>query len=103
MPDVKKVELVGVQPEKIFVQMQTAKLAQLGLDINSIASTIKAQTSINASGMIEADTANSYLRITGSPDSVEILLPSPSMPTAVSSAWAISQPSPAVMQTRRKQ
>ena len=71
VPDVKKVELVGVQPEKIFVQMQTAKLAQLGLDINSIANTIKAQTSINASGMIEADTANSYLRITGSPDSVE--------------------------------
>lgn len=69
--DVKKVELVGVQPEKIFVQMQTDKLAQLGLDINSIASTIKAQTSVNASGMIEADTANSYLRITGSPDSVE--------------------------------
>ena len=71
VPDVKKVELVGVQPEKIFVQMQTAKLSQLGLDINSIANTIKAQTSVNASGMIEADTANSYLRITGSPDSVE--------------------------------
>ena len=69
--DVKKVELVGVQPEKIFVQMQTDKLAQLGLDINSIATTIKAQTAVNASGMVEADTANSYLRITGSPDSVE--------------------------------
>ena len=69
--DVKKVELVGVQPEKIFVQMQTAKLAQLGLDINSIATTIKAQTAVNASGMVEADTANSYLRITGNPDSVE--------------------------------
>ena len=51
--------------------MQTDKLAQLGLDINSIANTIKAQTAINASGMIEADTANAYLRITGSPDSVE--------------------------------
>ena len=69
--DVKKVELVGVQPEKIFVQMQTDKLAQLGLDINSIATTIKAQTAVNASGIVEADTANSYLRITGSPDSVE--------------------------------
>ena len=60
-----------MQPEKIFVQMQTDKLAQLGLDINSIATTIKAQTAVNASGMVEADTANSYLRITGSPDSVE--------------------------------
>ena len=47
------------------------KLAQLGIDINSIAATIKAQTAVNASGMVEADTANSYLRITGSPDSVE--------------------------------
>ena len=68
--DVKKVELVGVQPEKIFVQMETEKLARLGLDINSIASIIKAQTVVSPSGMVETDTANAYLRITGSPDSV---------------------------------
>lgn len=69
--DVKKVELVGVQEEKIFVQMQTDKLARLGLDIGSIADIIKAQTSVNPSGMIETDTANTYLRISGSPNSVE--------------------------------
>lgn len=71
VPDVKKVELVGVQPEKIFIQMETDKLARLSLDINSIASMIKTQTSMNPSGMLETDTANAYLRITGSPDSVE--------------------------------
>lgn len=71
VPDVKKVELVGVQPEKIFVQMDTNKLARLGLDLNSIAAMVKAQTSMNASGMVETDTANAYLRITGNPDSVE--------------------------------
>lgn len=69
--DVKKVELVGVQPEKIFVQMDTDKLAKLGLDINSIASIIKAQTSVNPSGMVETDTANAYLRISGEPASIE--------------------------------
>lgn len=69
--DVKKVELVGVQPEKIFVQMQTDKLSRLGLDINKIAETIKAQTSVNPAGMIETDTANAYLRISGSPNSIE--------------------------------
>ncbi len=68
--DVKKVELVGVQPEKIFVQMETEKLARLGLDINTIASIIKAQTAITPSGMVETDTANAFLRITGSPDSL---------------------------------
>lgn len=71
VPDVKKVELEGVQPEKIFVQMDTDKLARLGLDLNSIAAMVKAQTSMNASGMVETDTANAYLRITGNPDSVE--------------------------------
>lgn len=71
IPDVKKVELVGVQPEKIFVQMQTDKLAQLGLDINSLADIIKAQTAITPSGMLEADKSNAYLRLTGSPDSLQ--------------------------------
>lgn len=71
LPDVKKVELIGVQPEKIFVQMDVDKLSQLGLDINSIASTIKAQTAITPSGMVEAGDDNTYLRISGSPSSVE--------------------------------
>ena len=71
VPDVKKVELVGVQAEKIFVQMQADKLAQLGLDLQTIAATVKAQTAVTPSGMVETDTANAYLRITGSPSSVE--------------------------------
>ncbi|WP_293729250.1 efflux RND transporter permease subunit [uncultured Phascolarctobacterium sp.] len=71
VPDVKKVELVGVQTEKIFVQMQTDKLARLGLDLQTIAATVKAQTAVTPSGMVETDTANAYLRITGSPSSVE--------------------------------
>ena len=71
IPDVKKVELVGVQPEKIYVQMDTDKLAQLGLDINSLASMIKAQTAVTPSGMVETESNNAYLRITGSPDSLE--------------------------------
>ena len=71
IPDVKKVELVGVQPEKVYIQMDTDKLAQLGLDINSLAEIIKAQTAITPSGMVEADKSNTYLRLTGSPDSLQ--------------------------------
>ncbi|MDO4921288.1 MAG: efflux RND transporter permease subunit [Phascolarctobacterium sp.] len=71
VPDVKKVELVGVQPEKIYVQMQADKLARLGLDLETIAATVKAQTAVTPSGMVETDTANAYLRISGSPSSVE--------------------------------
>lgn len=71
VPDVKKVELIGVQDEKIFVQMDTDKLSQLGLDINSIASMVKAQTAMVPSGMIETNTSDVYLRISGMPESVD--------------------------------
>lgn len=71
VPDVKKVELIGIQPEKIFIQMDADKLAQLGLDIESIANIIKAQTSITPSGSLETDTSNIYLRVTGAPESTE--------------------------------
>ncbi len=70
VPDVMKVELVGVQSEKIFVEMQTDKLAQLGLDTTSLANQISAQTAVTPSGMVETDTANTYLRLTGDPDSI---------------------------------
>lgn len=69
--DVKKVELLGVQPEKIYIQMEADKLSQLGLDVTNLANIINSQTTINASGMVEADKANAYLRITGNPDSVD--------------------------------
>lgn len=69
--DVKKVELLGVQPEQIFIQMEADKLAQMGLDISSLASIINAQLSVNASGMVETDKTNTYLRLTGKTDSVQ--------------------------------
>ena len=68
--DVKKVELLGVQPEKIYIEMETAKLAQLGLDVNTLAGLINGQLSVQASGMLETGTANAYLRLTGNAVSV---------------------------------
>lgn len=70
IPDVKKVELVGVQPEKIYIQMSNAKLAQLGIPIDTLASTIQAETAVTPSGMAESDSTNTYLRLTGSPDTL---------------------------------
>ncbi|MDO4179370.1 MAG: efflux RND transporter permease subunit [Phascolarctobacterium sp.] len=73
IPDVKKVELVGVQTEKIFIEMQTDKLAKMGLDIETLANLIKAQTGMNPSGMLETDKTNTYLRVTGAPSQLENL------------------------------
>ncbi len=67
--DVKKVDLIGVQEEKIYIEMEPEKLSQLGLDVNTIASVVKAQTAVTPSGMLETEAANVYLRLSGSPES----------------------------------
>lgn len=62
---VKKIELIGVQSEKIFIEMESSKMANLGIDPSMIISTIKAQNIMTPSGMFETSSDNVYLRITG--------------------------------------
>ena len=69
--DVKKVELVGVQPERIYIQVDNTKLSQLGMSVDTLASTIKAETTINPSGMTHDKSSNTYLRLTGLPDTLK--------------------------------
>lgn len=64
-PNVRKVKLVGVQTEKIYIEMENAKLAQLGIDPYIITQTLQAQNATTPSGMIEAASDNFYLRVTG--------------------------------------
>lgn len=69
--DVKKVELLGVQPEKIYVQMESGKLSQLGIDPNVITGALQAQNAMTPSGMFETSSDNVYLRVSGMFDDVE--------------------------------
>ncbi|TEB12191.1 efflux RND transporter permease subunit [Pelotomaculum propionicicum] len=63
--NVAKVELVGVQPEKIFVEIESSKLAQLGVDQSSIIQTLQSQNAVAAAGMLETSSDNVYLRVSG--------------------------------------
>lgn len=71
IPDVKKVELLGVQPEKIYIQLDNAKLAKLGMSIDQLASVIQAETSVTPTAMKQGAEQNIYLRLTGLPDTVK--------------------------------
>ncbi len=71
VPNVKKVELIGVQDEKIYIEMESSKLAQLGIDPNLIINTVKTQDAMASSGMIETSSDNVYLRVSGMFDSIE--------------------------------
>ena len=69
--NVKKVELIGVQPEKIYIEMESSKLAGLGIDPNIMIASIKAQSAMTASGMVETSTDNVYLRVSGMFENVD--------------------------------
>jgi len=71
IPNVKKIQLLGVQTEKIYIEMENSKLSQLGIDPNVITATLQAQNAMAASGMIETSSDNVYLRVTGMFENLE--------------------------------
>lgn len=71
--NVKKVELVGEQSEKIYIEIENSKLAQLGINPSTIASVISKQNAMNPAGMVDTTTDNVYLRITGQFDNIEAI------------------------------
>jgi len=63
---VSKVELYGVQDEKIFIEFSTRKFAQLGLSLDSIIAQINEQNAVDGSGVLVTHSDNLQVRVTGS-------------------------------------
>ena len=62
---VQKVKLLGVPTEKVHVEIERAKLAELGISPTVLANALKSQNEMTPSGMIETSTDNVYLRYSG--------------------------------------
>jgi multidrug efflux pump subunit AcrB len=73
VPNVAKVDLFGVQDEKIYIEISHRKLAQLGLDVSQLAQQINAQNAIEGAGVVVLPSDNVQVRITGEFRSVEDL------------------------------
>ncbi|UIF87373.1 efflux RND transporter permease subunit [Cupriavidus sp. UYPR2.512] len=73
VPSVAKVSLIGLQDEKVFIEFNQARFAQLGLDINAIADQISQQNNLTGSGVLVAPTDNLQVRLSGQFASVEDL------------------------------
>jgi multidrug efflux pump len=71
VPDVKKVDLLGVQDEKVYVEVAPGRLAALGLNPAAVADALARQNAIAAAGFLETDTDRVRLRVTGPLDTVE--------------------------------
>lgn len=75
--DVKKVELIGVQPEKIYIEVENSKIARLGIQPNQIADALKAQNAVTPAGMVETSSDKVYLRVSGAFDDLDAIRNSP--------------------------
>jgi multidrug efflux pump len=73
VPDVAKVELFGVQPEKIFVEISHKRLATLGLELNQVIAQLAAQNAVEGSGQLNAGSETLQVRVGGSFGSLEEL------------------------------
>ena len=71
IPDVSKIELVGVGDDKIYIEIANAKIGALGIDANSIAQQLQAQNAITPSGVIQTKDNAIALRVSGNFDSVK--------------------------------
>jgi len=71
IPDVKRVELIGVQREKIFIDVSPNRLASMGISPSQIADALHKQNSVNPAGFIETETDRIRMRVSGGFDSVE--------------------------------
>ena len=71
--DVAKVDLIGVQEEKIYLEFSTRQIAALGLDLNALMSSLQAQNAVVPSGGIDAGPERIAIRVSGQFTSEESL------------------------------
>lgn len=69
--DVAKVELFGVQSERIFVELSQKRLAATGLNINQVVNQLNQQNAVEGSGVIQTPQEQVQVRIAGQFDAVE--------------------------------
>lgn len=72
-PSIQKIELLGVQKEKIYVEVARDKLASLGLPPTAISDALAGAASMVPSGKVETESDNVYLRVTGNFQDVEAI------------------------------
>jgi multidrug efflux pump len=65
VPDVNKVDIIGEQPQKIFIEFSHAKLAMLGLTPQQIFDSVARQNAVVSGGSVDTSADRINLRVTG--------------------------------------
>jgi multidrug efflux pump subunit AcrB len=77
VPGVKKVNILGERPERIFVEFSYAKLATLGVSAQDIIAASQRQNTVTPSGSIDTRGPQVFIRIDGAYDGVQAIADTP--------------------------
>ncbi|MFL6681219.1 MAG: efflux RND transporter permease subunit [Burkholderiaceae bacterium] len=69
--DVAKVQLFGVQSQKVWVELSQKRAAEMGVDVAGVISQLNAQNAVQGSGVVDAGTQNVQVRVAGAFQSVD--------------------------------
>ncbi|MFG3450687.1 efflux RND transporter permease subunit [Stutzerimonas stutzeri] len=69
--NVGKVELIGLQDEKIWIELSNVKLANLGVPLEAVKQALEAQNTVMSAGFVETVSDRVQLRVTGSFETVK--------------------------------
>ncbi|EMC8617848.1 efflux RND transporter permease subunit [Acinetobacter baumannii] len=69
--DVGKVELIGLQDQKIWIEISNTKAVQLGIPVSAIQEALQKQNSMASAGFFETGTGRIQIRVSGQLQSVD--------------------------------
>ncbi|MGO0632368.1 efflux RND transporter permease subunit [Pseudomonas sp. SAR267] len=69
--DVGKVELIGLQDEKVWIELSNLKLATLGVPLEAVQQALREQNAVSTAGFFETSSERLQLRVSGHFDSVD--------------------------------
>ncbi|MDW5537664.1 efflux RND transporter permease subunit [Azospirillum lipoferum] len=65
VPDVSKIDVLGAQDERIYVEFSTEQLAGMGIDRSALIDALQAQNAVTPAGVIQTGDEKIMLRVTG--------------------------------------
>ncbi len=77
VPGVGKIDLIGTQDERIYLDFSYRKLAEFGLTAQDVFAAVQRQNSVVAGGFVDTQHDRIYVRTSGAPDAPAALAPLP--------------------------
>ncbi|WP_446001249.1 efflux RND transporter permease subunit [Stenotrophomonas maltophilia] len=73
VPDVGKIDLVGLQDEKVWIELSNTRLATLGVSMQQVQQALADQNAVTGTSFFETATDRVQLRVTGQFNDIEVI------------------------------